>query len=103
MQNREVNADFSPNEVFVITDVVGATSKIAKGVCSVARYYLLHYFYPDIRATAGNVAVPFVPCDIAAGEVFEFSIYHLVEEEDPLRLFPIKFYDVTNGELRCHG
>lgn len=103
MQEREVNPDVLPNEVFVITDVVGATPEIAEGVCSVARYYLLHYFYPGIQATAGNVAVPFVPCDIPAGEVYEFSIYHLVEEEDPLRLFPITYYDVKKGELQCRS
>lgn len=103
MQEREVNPDIMPNEVFIITDVVGSTPTIAEGVCSVARYYLLHYFYPGIQATAGNVAVPFVPCDISAGEVFEFSIYHLVEEEDPLRLFPITHYDVKRGEMQCRS
>ena len=101
MQDREINTSFMPNEVFVITDVVGRTQSIADGVCSVARYYLLHYFYKDILATAGNVAVPFVPCDIPAGETFEFSIYHLVEEPDPLALFPLHRYDVRNGEIRC--
>jgi len=101
MQDREVNANFAPNEVFVITDVVGRTQQIADGVCSVARYYLLHYFYKDILATAGNVAVPFVPCDIPTGEAFEFSIYHLVEEPDPLVLFPMQHYAVEKGVLRC--
>jgi hypothetical protein len=100
MQEREPNRDFMPNEVFVLTDVVGKTQAIADGVCSVARYYLLHYFYKDIQATAGNVAVPFVPCDIPVGEVFEFSIYHLVREDDPLALFPIKHARVNGGELK---
>jgi hypothetical protein len=100
MQSREPNRDFVPNEVFVITDVVGKTQAIADGVCSVARYYLLHYFYKDIQATAGNVAVPFVPCDIPVGEVFEFSIYHLVREDDPLALFPIKHVRVNGGEFK---
>lgn len=100
MQRWEVNRAFMPNEVFVVTDVVGRTQQIADGVCSVARYYLLHYFYKDILATAGNVAVPFVPCDIPTGEAFEFSIYHLVEEPDPLALFPMRRADVRNGDIR---
>ena len=99
MQSLEVNRNFVPNEVFVITDVVARTQQIADGVCSVARYYLLHYFYKDILATAGNVAVPFVPCDISVGETYEFSIYHLVAEPDPLALFPIRHSDVRNGEI----
>jgi len=101
MQDWEVNQGHQPNEVFVITDVVGKTQQIANGVCSVARYYLLHYFYKDILATAGNVAVPFVPCDIEAGEAFEFSIYHLIEEPDPLVLFPLRRHHVDNGAIRC--
>lgn len=101
MQDWEVNPRHDPNEVFVITDVVGRTQQIANGVCSVARYYLLHYFYKDILATAGNVAVPFVPCDIEAGEAFEFSIYHLVEEPDPLVLFPMHRHYVDKGTIRC--
>ncbi len=100
MQAREVNPGFVPNELFVITDVVGRTQQIADGVCSVARYYLLHYFYKDILATAGNVAVPFVPCDVPIGETFEFSIYHLVEEPDPLALFPLRHSVVRNGEIQ---
>ncbi|MBI4183943.1 MAG: acyclic terpene utilization AtuA family protein [Proteobacteria bacterium] len=92
---RERNA--LPIEVAVITDVVGKSEQIAKSVCSVARYYLLHFFYDGILATAGNVAVPFVPCDIPAGPAYEFSVYHLVEVDDPLELFPIEYLEVREG------
>jgi hypothetical protein len=87
----------SPLEIMVITDVLGRTAEVAKSVCSVARYYLLHYFYDGILATGGNVAVPFVPCDLSAGPVYEFSVYHLIEVDDPLELFPIEFVEVKNG------
>ena len=100
MQDWEINGTHVPNEVFVVTDVVGRTQQIADGVCSVARYYLLHYFYKDILATAGNVAVPFVPCDIPAGEAFEFSIYHLVEEPDPWRCSRMRHALVRNGDIQ---
>ena len=38
-------------------------------------------------------AFPFSPLDIAAGPVCEFNVYHLVEEEDPHRLFPQEMVD----------
>jgi hypothetical protein len=60
-----------PVEVTVMTDVLGRTEEIAKSVCSVARYYLLHYFYDGILATGGNTAVPFAPCDISAGPAYD--------------------------------
>ena len=86
-----------PIEVMVMTDVLGRTPEIAKSVCSVARYYLLHYFYDNILATGGNVAVPFAPCDISVGTAYVFSVYHLVGVDDPLELFPIEFVNVERG------
>ena len=33
-------------------------------------------------STAGNLAFPFSPSDIDMGEVFEFSVFHLMEIRD---------------------
>ena len=38
----------------------------------------------------GNARAPFSPLDIPAGPVYAFSAYHLVEEQDPNRLFPVE-------------
>jgi hypothetical protein len=46
--------------------------------------------YPGRKAIAGNLAFPFSPSDIKAGEVFEFNVHHLVVVDDPLELFPIE-------------
>lgn len=90
-----------PLEVMVVTDVIGRTPEIAQAVCSVARYNLLHYFYDGIKATGGNLAVPFVPADVSGGEAYEFSIYHLVEVDDPCELFPMDVVEIREG--RRHG
>ncbi len=100
MGDNEPHRPKTPHEVMVVTDVVGRTAEIAHSVCSVARYYLLHYFYDGIRATGGNVALPFVPADIYGGEVFEFNVYHLVEVNDPLEMFPIEVVEIKEGERR---
>lgn len=89
-----------PLEVMVVTDVVARTPEIAQAICSVARYNLLHYFYDGILATGGNVAVPFVPADNSGGEVYEFSIYHLVEVDDPCELFPMELIEIREGVRR---
>ncbi len=94
-------APLSATEVMVLTDVVAQTPEIAQAVCSVARYNLLHYFYDGILATGGNLAIPFVPSDVSGGEVYEFSVYHLVEVDDPLELFPMELIEVREG--RRHG
>ena len=50
---------------------------------------MLHYGYEGRRATAGNLAFPFSPSDFHAGRVYVFSMYHIIEVEDPTSLFPI--------------
>jgi hypothetical protein len=55
---------------------------------------MLHYGFPGRVSTAGNLAFPFSPLNIPAGPVYEFNIYHLVEEHDPHRLFPMDIIEV---------
>jgi hypothetical protein len=51
---------------------------------------MLHYGYPGRVATAGNLAFPYSPSDFKAGEVFEFSLHHVIEVDDPCGYFPIR-------------
>ncbi|KIW87117.1 uncharacterized protein Z519_12228 [Cladophialophora bantiana CBS 173.52] len=39
-------------------------------------------------ATAGNIASPLTPLESPLGPVFKFSIYHLMQVDDPTDLFP---------------
>ncbi len=63
----------------IIIDVVGATQEIADTVCALTRSRMLHCDYEGRKCSAGNLAFPFSPSDIHAGEVYEFSVFHLVE------------------------
>ena len=47
-------------------------------------------------STAGNLAFPFSPSDIRAGDVYGFSIYHLMQVDDPAG-FPLEVVRVRNG------
>jgi hypothetical protein len=81
-------------EIFVLIDVVGRTEAIAKTVCGVAKQYYLHLRYPGILCTSGNLAHPFSPDVLPAGNVYEFNIHHLMPVEDPCSLFPIEMRNV---------
>jgi hypothetical protein len=83
-----------PQEMFVLMDVVARTRELAKTVCGVAKQYLLHLHYPGILCTSGNLAQPFSPDFMDGGPVFEFNVYHLMEVDDPLALFPIRMQSV---------
>ena len=77
----------TPHEIGILVDVVGDTAEIAAAAAGAARSLLLHWSYPGRVATAGNVALPFSPAEIPAGQVFEFNIYHLMEMPDPVARF----------------
>ncbi len=68
----------------IIIDVVAKTQDIADTVCALARSRMLHCDYEGRKSSAGNLAFPFSPSDIHVGEVYEFSVFHLVEVDDLL-------------------
>ena len=66
------------HEVGLVIDVVAPTQDQANTICSFCRSTLLHFGYPGRVSTAGNLALPYSPSDIKAGEVYEFSVHHLL-------------------------
>jgi len=79
------------HEVGVLLDVVAPSQERADTVCAFARSQLQHLHYAGIKATAANVAFPTAPSDIRCGEVFEFSVYHLMAAVSPTELFAIEY------------
>ncbi len=71
------------HELGILIEALGRTPEEAETLLSVTRSTLLHYGYPGRISTAGNLAFPFSPSDVAMGKVFEFSLYHLMELGDP--------------------
>ena len=82
------------HELGIIIEAVAPTQALADTICASARSTMLHYGYEGRRATAGNLAFPFSPSDFHAGKVYAFSIYHLIDLEDPASLFPIEYKDI---------
>lgn len=75
------------HELGLIIEALGRTQAEADALLSLTRSTLLHYGYPGRIATAGNLAFPFSPSDVQVGKVFEFSIYHLMQVNDPAAMF----------------
>jgi len=79
------------HELGLVVDVTAETQELANTIAAAARSTLLHYPCPGRKSTAGNLAFPFSPADIATGPVYRFTVYHLVTVDDPLELFPIDY------------
>ena len=93
MGNEPVN-EIKGHELGIVGEVVANTQEAAHVICSFAHGVMLHYHYPGRKTVAGNLAFPYSPADFNLGEVFEFNVYHLLEVDDPSRLFPIIVEDI---------
>jgi len=82
------------HEFGIIIEAVAETQELANTICATARSTMLHYGYEGRRATAGNLAFPYSPSDFKAGEVYEFSVYHLLLVDDPTSVFPIDYKEL---------
>jgi hypothetical protein len=76
------------HELGIVIEAIAPTQKQADTVCAFARSTMLHYGYEGRRSTAGNLAFPYSPSDFHAGDVYVFSVYHLLRTDDPASLFP---------------
>lgn len=97
MGESEPLADAVPHEIGIIIDAVARTQLLANTICGFARSTMLHYGYPGRISTAGNLAFPYSPSDFKAGEVYGFSVYHLMRARDPLGHSKNSFETVNGG------
>jgi hypothetical protein len=89
MGNLEPEKEIKSHELGIIIEAVAVDQPTANTICSFARSTMLHYGYEGRISTAGNLALPYSPSDFKAGEVYAFSVYHLIEVDDPTELFQI--------------
>ena len=101
MGNLEYNSTTKDcHEIGVVIEAVADTQEKADTICAFARSSMLHFGYEGRKATAGNLAFPYSPSDFHAGEVYNFSIYHLMEVNNPADIFRI---DYEINKMICEG
>jgi hypothetical protein len=82
-------------EIGVVIEAIAHDQTTASMVLSLARSSFLQCSFEGRKATAGNLAFPFSPSDFEGGPVYEFTIYHLMEVDDPDALFPVDICEVA--------
>ncbi len=80
----------APREVFILAECIAPTATRALAVVKSTKQYLLHHGFPGRLSTSGNLAFPFTPPELSAGPAYRFSIYHLMEVDDPAPFFPVE-------------
>ncbi len=79
-----------PGELGLVLEFIASDMALARTVAAVFKQNLLHHGYPGRLSTAGNLAFPFTPSELAAGEAYGFCLYHLLDGEDPAQIFHVR-------------
>ena len=79
------------HEIGIVIEAVAESQHKADTICAFARSSMLHFGYEGRKATAGNLAFPYSPSDFHGGEVYNFSIYHLMEVDNLDEFFKIDY------------
>lgn len=94
MGSLEPVKETASHELGIVIEAIARTQDEADAVCGFARSTMLHYGYEGRKATAGNLAFLYSPSDLRGGEVYEFSMNHLLEVDDLGAPFPIEFREM---------
>jgi hypothetical protein len=65
VEARLLDTDFGEQELGILVSVKGANAETSKGYLALLRATLLHFGFEGRKATAGNLAFPFSPSDLA--------------------------------------
>jgi hypothetical protein len=90
MGAREPVKGATPHELGFVLDVVAQDPDVAQAVIALSRTSMLHSDFPGRLCKEGNMAIPFSPSDLSAGEMFRFTMSHVVLPADPHEMFPIE-------------
>jgi hypothetical protein len=91
MGDREPRRESVPHEIGILAEVIAQSQEIANAVLAVTRASLLHTDFAGRMCKEGNMAFPFSPSDIERGPIYQFSLRHVVEPDDPCEMFPIEY------------
>ncbi|OAA58434.1 CAIB/BAIF family enzyme [Niveomyces insectorum RCEF 264] len=88
------------HEIAVMGEVVAPTKALSFAIANNVRTSILHFPYAGQLATTGNFASPLSPQEQDAGEVFKFSVYHLIDLQpgEEASLFPIAVRSVAGDK-----
>ncbi|MDE0944972.1 MAG: acyclic terpene utilization AtuA family protein [Alphaproteobacteria bacterium] len=94
MGSREPIKNATPHEIGILAEVLADDEETSMTVMAKTRLALLHSDFPGRQCISGNLAIPFSPSDIPVGETYEFSLWHIMEIDDPLEPFPIEMVEL---------
>ena len=94
MADREPIKNGSAHELGFVIEAVADTQDTANAVIAMTRTTMLHSDFPGRLCKEGNMAIPFSPSDFEVGPMYRFSVFHIIEPNSALEMFPIEYETV---------
>ena len=82
------------HEVCLVMEVTAQTQELATALADATEHFALHYPVPEWHGLISGLAYPYSPAVLNRGEVYRFSINHVVEVDDPCEMFPMELVEV---------
>ncbi|KAF2103748.1 hypothetical protein NA57DRAFT_62618 [Rhizodiscina lignyota] len=96
-------AQVTTHELGVLGEVLAQSQEEADAIAAYARVTCLHIPYDGQVATGGNLASPLTPLETSLGPVYKFTIYHVMDIDDPVSWFPIEKLVVGSRKDQTNG
>lgn len=87
-------------EVGLVAEAMAPSQELAHELLSGALPYIVHGVRVPGTANSASAALAYAPCVIDTGAVFDWTVWHALELNDPLAPFPIDLVTVRDGEVR---
>lgn len=94
MGSLEVEKQPAPTEVGVLITVTAPTQAYASKIASFVAHVSAHLPVPGYDGLISTIAYPFSPPEMERGEIYRFSINHVLIPDSPLEMFRTKMIEV---------
>lgn len=100
MKELEPYRDRLNHEIGLVMEVIAPLQEQANEICHTISGKLMHLDFAGQYNNAGNLAFLFSPSEIDVGPVYDFSVFHLVEIDDPCAPFPITMMQIEGNKIK---
>lgn len=90
----EPKANEIGHEVGVLFEITAGDRDTAWAIAKTFSHFALHFPIPEWQGLITGFAYPFAPAELEKGEVYQFSVNHVVYPDDPCEMFRFKYEEV---------
>ena len=83
-----------PGEIGIVMETIADSPENAQSIIAIASHTFLHHPIKEWHGHQSQIAYPYSPIVVENGVVYNFCLNHVIEVDDPLELFPIRYEEL---------